>query len=178
MQPDVLSSRLVYTLQSQCIAPTVMRYSNYDAANANCGTNANCIELEYSEVMLRAQTIALPRVSFLDCLDHDGNTIDGCSPEGILTEHLASELARIQVGNSQSAVEIDQAAGNLVRSCRLVSGQVCRQRDQFVRSDWRATAQTPAVTIGLWILALGTTLIIAGPFIWHVIRLVIRWVKG
>lgn len=178
LQPNVMSSRLVYSLQAECIAPTVMLYSDYLSKQRACGDNTHCLEFEHDEAMLRAQTIALRRFTFMDCRDYEGNFLDNCSARRLLARNLETELGRLRGGSSQSAVEIGETARDLTRSCSLISGQVCRKQNEFVRSDWQVAVRSPLSVVGLWVLVSGFAMLFAGPTIWTAAIHVARWVKG
>lgn len=177
-QPNVRSSRLIYSLDAECLAPTVMRYTDYLSRELACGSNSNCAAFEHSQMMLRAHTIAGRQFSFLDCRHYDGQPIENCSARRLLTERLEIELGRLRTSGEQSDAAFQETVSSLARSCLVVTGQVCRDQTQLVRSDWQAAARSPLSAFGWWITIVGVGMLLLGPSIWRGAVRLSQWIKG
>lgn len=177
LRSDVISSRLVYGLQAECIAPTILSYSDYDARLLACGDNAQCLAFQRDQSMIPAYTIALRRVSYLDCRDHAGDATS-CSERRLLSQYLQSELQRLNANGSRSARLTEEDASALTRSCTVITGEICRQQSSFVRSDWRAAANKPLSALGWWAALTGFLLLLLGPSLWTLAGRLFQWTKG
>lgn len=178
LQPDVRSSRLVYGLDAECLAPTIMRYTNYLSRELACGNDGNCLTFEHSQMMLRAHTIATKRFSFLDCRDYSGSQTENCSARRLLSEHLQTELGRLRTSGEQSDAVFQETVAGLARSCLVTTGEICREQTQFVRSDWQAAARSPLSALGWCIAIVGLGMLLLGPVIWNGAVRLARWIKG
>jgi len=172
----MMATRLVYSVEHQCIAPLVSIYTDYEGRLRRCGANENCGRYEHSEMMTRASILSFHKMSFLDCRNADGYPLDNCTPTARLADAIARDLREMEEGSPRSDAQIERDARSWTNACVAVSGEVCNESDVFVRSDWESAARDGGAYIGAWIAALGALMLAIGPVLFFGIQQFLRYI--